>query len=72
MSFIKQVIRKRQAIRLHIESMRSTLKNLKDRAKHHDQDVLAYQTAHNAVSRLQKKIDEAELELHVLEEKWTW
>jgi hypothetical protein len=72
MNVIKRVLAKRQAIRLHIEQMKVTEKALRERAKHHHEDTLAYETAKKAAFRLQDKIAKAEAELTILERKWSW
>jgi hypothetical protein len=70
MNLKKYVTSKRQAVRLHIESMKVTQASLKQRAKNHQHDTLSYKTAHAAVLNLQDKIDTARLELNMLEKRW--
>lgn len=66
----KYVARKRQALRLHIESMNSTHDFLKLRVRNARHDPDAYETAIKASRRLQNKIEQAKLELNNLENHW--
>jgi len=66
---IKKICRERQAIRLHIEVMKSTQDELKRRAKYHP---MSFNTAKEAAKRLQTKIAKAEQELMFLERNFKW
>ena len=66
----RKICAERQSIRLHIESMKVTRDAMRQRAKNHRQDVLNYETAHQAVNKLSDKIAKAARELQVLEETW--
>jgi hypothetical protein len=70
MNLKKYVTSKRQAVRLHIESMKVTQASLKQRAKDHKHDTLSYKTAHAAVLNLEDKIIAAKQELNMLEKRW--
>jgi hypothetical protein len=70
MNLKKYVTSKRQAIRLHIESMKITQASLKQRAKNHKNDTMSYKTAHAAVLNLEDKIQKAKQELNTLERRW--
>jgi hypothetical protein len=69
---IKKICRERQAIRLHIEVMKSTQDELKRRAKYHRKDLMSFNTAKEAAKRLQTKIAKAEQELMFLERNFKW
>lgn len=67
---IKQVAAERQRIRLHIETMKSTLSGFKRKAKNQRDNVMAYQKSSHAITRLERSIAWEERKLQLLEDRW--
>jgi len=70
MNLLKLIVRKRQALRLHIEVMKTTDKSLQQRIRNRKLETLSFTSAVNARHHLKDRIAMAERELQVLEKEW--